>query len=396
MKYKKLKNGGQFIHHQTDTDIVHLAVFIKVGTKDEQHYPAGIAHFTEHMIFKGTQHHHAQDILRKIDEFGGEFNAYTTKSYTAYGVKTLKRFEEEAIQLLLEIIFYSTFPKEEIEKEQKVILEEIKMVEDDPEETLFEQFEAEIFNKTSLKQTILGSKSSLQEMNQQNLLQFHNQYYVSNNCIFSYSGTKSEMIASMIEALPENEIPKHQNEFNYQKIDKVIHKPHLEQAHVVLAHPIVSHHHHLYEAFQVINQIYGGSMNALLFKVLREQNGYCYHTYSSIETYDDGGILYTYFATDKENINACIECINEIIKQLHTTIDETTVEKTKQNMITNLYMNFDNDGQFVNHYGKSMLIYDKIYTLDEIENLIDKVTLEDIQNALNYIDCAYSQMKIMA
>lgn len=382
MEQKILENQLKVVHHNTSMQIVHIAMYIKVGTADETNYPNGIAHFIEHMLFKGTERYPFKLLAESIDAIGGEVNAYTTKTYTCYSIKTLKRFEQKAIDILKEMLFYATFDEEELEKERLVILEEIKMIEDDDEENAFERFETELYKYTPYNTPILGTESSVKAITQDDLKRFYQAFYQPDNMILSYVGNDIEHLseAFQIEGQPTEKQNVHPFHMNPSTLTH--YKAGLEQAHVILAHPAVGYRDVAQPVFEIINNLYGGSMTSLLFRKLREEEGLCYSLYSSVDSYYSGGVLYTYFATDNDNVQKCLSIIDEIHETLVKGIDQEILDKTKQYLITNLHMNLDYDGAILEHMGKSMLLYDKIIDIASIEAQISAVTLEQVNKAL--------------
>lgn len=382
MEQKILENQLKVVHHNTSMQIVHIGMYIKVGTADETDYPNGIAHFIEHMLFKGTERYPFKLLAESIDAIGGEVNAYTTKTYTCYSIKTLKRFEQKAIDILKEMLFYATFDEEELEKERLVILEEIKMIEDDDEENAFERFESILYKDTPYNTPILGTEASVKAITQDDLMRFYQEFYQPVNMILSYVGNDIEYIseAFLIEGKPTALQSVHS--FNMNPCTLTHYKAGLEQAHVILAHPAVGYRNELQPVFEIINNLYGGSMTSMLFRKLREEQGLCYSLYSSVDSYHSGGVLYTYFATDNDNVQKCLAIINEIHATLVKGIDQALLDKTKQYLITNLHMNLDYDGAILEHMGKSMLLYDKIIDIATIESQINAVSLDQVNQAL--------------
>ncbi|UBH16324.1 M16 family metallopeptidase [Macrococcus armenti] len=395
MKHLQLNNGMQFAWHHTNLEVVHIGLYIKAGTIDEYHYPPGIAHFIEHMVFKGTNKFQFQELSEKIDALGGEVNAYTTKTYTCYTIKTLKRFEAEAIELLEEMVFHATFPPDEIEKERQVILEEIKMIEDDDEERAFEQFESELFKGTVFSTPILGTVESVNAITRNMLQSFYYQFYQTNNMILSYVGTNEQQIKKIFQQIDcSHSVTYHDKEFKVNHVNIEHHKESMEQAHVILAHEGIGYRDEQSAVYEIINNFYGGSMTSFLFRKLRESLGLCYALYSSVDAYKEGGVLYTYFATDAKNITLCLEEINKIHNELAQGINIQLLTKTQHYLVTNLYMNLDYDGSIMEHMGKSLMLYNKIYEIEALEQKIMNVTLDEVNNALKLFEKAYASYRI--
>lgn len=386
MEQIQLENNLKLAYHNTNMEIVHIAMFVGVGTLHEQPYPNGIAHFIEHMVFKGTARYPFKALSERIDAIGGEVNAYTTKTYTCYTIKTLKRFENEAISILKEMCYHATFDQTELEKERQVILEEIKMIEDDDEEHAFEQLEQQLFAQSKYKHPILGTSNSVRAITQKDLISFYKKYYTPDNMVLSYVGNDVEHVINAFKNIPSGYKQDSDIIFKLNNCNITQRKEGIEQAHVILAHPAVSYKDVKHPVFEIINSLYGGSMTSMLFRKLREEKGLCYNLYSSVDSYEDGGVLYTYFATDAENVETCMSIIKEIHVTLRKGISQQLLDKTKQYLITNLHMNLDYDGHFLEHMGKSILLYGKIVNIDTIEQQINDVTLDDINNCLKIFE----------
>ncbi|MCE4957235.1 M16 family metallopeptidase [Macrococcoides caseolyticum] len=394
MEHTRLNNHMQIATHQTTMQISHIAVYVKVGTAHEGRYPNGIAHFIEHMLFKGTKKYPFKALSEAIDAIGGEVNAYTTKTYTCYSVKTLARYEHIALELLKEMLFEATFDTNELEKERQVILEEIKMIEDDDEEHAFERFESLLLNE-AYRQPILGTESSVKAISQNDLKLFYHSYYQPDNMILSYVGNNKARVLDYFSNIQGNAVKDVQSDFSFLPNKTIYHKPGLEQAHIILAHPAVGYRDIHHTTFEIINSLYGGSMTSLLFRKLREEHGLCYSLYSSIDSYHNGGILYTYFATDKENVNQCLAIIREIHQELAVGIDEARLQKAKHYLITNLHMNLDHDGAITEHMGKSLLLYQQILSVEAIEAQINAVTIKDVNQALSIFNDSFGMYQLL-
>ncbi|TDM04112.1 M16 family metallopeptidase [Macrococcus carouselicus] len=352
-------------------ETVHIAIYVKVGTKHEGGYPAGIAHFTEHMLFKGTEQFTAQAFSEEIDALGGEVNAYTTKEYTCYAVKTLRRFEIRAVQLLQQMLMHATFPAEEIEREKQVILEEIKMTEDDPEDYIYDMLQEKTLS-ADYHVPILGTRASLQQMTKDALNRFYREFYTADNIIISYAGQNPEVIQQL------QTFPAAQNartaEFTFSPCELTVDRS-LEQAHLLLGYKAVSYHHPLYDACSVFSAYFGESMSSPLFRRLREELGLCYNVYSSLESFADGGLFTIYIGCDQRQIESAKREMLSLIGQPMTA---ESLQRTKDYLITTAYMDNDYEGHIMARDGRSLLYYGRLVTLTEFESRINAVTLAEI------------------
>lgn len=352
-------------------ETVHIAVYIKAGTNHEEGYPAGIAHFVEHMLFKGTKNFTAKAFSEEIDAIGGDVNAYTTKEYTCYSVKTLKRFEHRAVLLLQEMLTEAEFPAEEIEREKQVILEEIKMTEDDPEDYIYDLMQEKTFSDR-YRSPILGYRASLNEMNRDNLIRFYQSHYTKDNIIISYAGQQPEIIQTL--KIFDQPSIKTKPAFSFKPVSLTMDRS-LEQSHFLIGFEAVGYHHPLYDAFSLFSSYFGESMSSPLFRRLREELSLCYNVYSSLESFIDGGLFTIYIGCDEQNVPAAEE---EIIKLLTAPLTHVNLTKAQDYLITSAYMDNDYEGHIMARDGRSLMYYDRLITLEEFESRIRAVTLEEI------------------
>ncbi|TDM11875.1 M16 family metallopeptidase [Macrococcus lamae] len=381
----KLNNGLVVLDKHSAHQTVHIAAFVKVGTKHEGSYPAGTAHFIEHMLFKGTQRFNAEQLAEEMDAIGGEVNAYTTKEYTCYTIKTLQRYEHRAVQLLSEMLNFSTFPEEEVKREQQVILEEIKMTEDDPEELIYEIFQDKVFRGTSFAEPILGTKESVVTIDRHVLKSFYDQYYRADNIIISYSGNDSKSLLETFSGMEQRKtVYGEPLSFHFESFQDVMHYDY-EQAHLIIGYDAVGYHHPLYDAFSLFSSMFGESVSSPLFRRLREELGLCYNVYSSLDSYNEGGVFSIYIACDHSAVDEAVKEINELLKSFKNNVTEKLVAKAKTYLITNAYMNNDYDGHIMMRNGQSFMYYGRVITLEEFEEHIEAVTLTDIQAVLNML-----------
>lgn len=369
-------------NHQT----VHMALFVKTGTKHEGQFPGGTAHFIEHMLFKGTMHSDAKQLAERMDAIGGEVNAYTTKEYTCYTIKTLRRFEDEAMKMLSEMVFHSVFPAEEIERERQVILEEIKMTEDDAEEDIFETLQQVVHQGSAYEMPILGTKESLSQINREILIRFHQLYYQPENMIFSYAGQNAEQHLDVLGKLDNKAVKHHPTapyQFRHTELKKVAKE--MEQAHLLMSYNAVGYHHRLYDVFEILSAMLGESVSSLLFSRIREELGLCYNIYSALDSYSDGGVFSIYVGCDDGNIEAVRTEIEQQLDRFEQQLNEQLLEKTKTFIITNAYMNNDYEGQMMMRKGRSLVYYGEIISLEQFEERIQSVTVDDVKEALHYL-----------
>ncbi|MCE3008680.1 MAG: insulinase family protein, partial [Bacteroidetes bacterium] len=305
-----LPNGLRVLHQQVrDTRVVHLALILDVGSRDEEAHQLGMAHFVEHMLFKGTRSRKPYHILSRIDNVGGDLDAYTTREKTALTITVSREYVDRALDLLHDMAFHSTFPPAEIDKERTVIAEEIDMYDDSPEERIQEQFDALIFPRHELGTPILGTRHSLQAFDRAGLLQYYRTYYRPERAVLSVVGNLG---AERLQRLVERYQHSHEAAPPARK-PRLLPSPAIlpglqelrpiQQAHYLVGGRALSLAHPHYLPWLLLNNYLGGSaMNSRLNLSVRERHGLSYNAYSYYTPYQDAGIWGVYAALDAENL----------------------------------------------------------------------------------------------
>jgi predicted Zn-dependent peptidase len=317
-----LPNGLRIIHTPSPTSVAYCGYAINAGTRDEQPHEAGLAHFVEHMLFKGTTKRRAWHILNRMENVGGDLNAFTNKEETVVYSAFLKQDFARALELLTDIVFHSTFPQHEIDKERGVILEEIECYEDNPAELIFDDFESTIFKHHPLGHNILGSPKHLKKFDTNSAHSFTQRYYhPANAVLFVYGNIPFNRIVMWAERLTSG-IPAGDVNTNrmapptYQSTHVEI-KRHTHQTHVIIgcaAYPATDSRR---TGLYLLNNMLGGpGMNSRLNLALREHSGLVYNVESNLASYTDTGVFSIYFGTDERDANRCIELVNSELNRL--------------------------------------------------------------------------------
>lgn len=395
---QRLNNGTTIIFEEVpNSETVSIGVYVNTGTADEGQYPEGIAHFIEHMLFKGSEHYTRQQLSSEFDKIGGYNNAYTTKMYTCYFCKTLKRFEHKAVDLLIDMVKNPLFIEEEIKREQKVILEEIKMIEDTPEEWLMDKLEHEIYKNQPLGRMILGTPESVSKIDRNTLVDFHKKYYQSNRLIVSVAGAFSESVKnSLIKQLSDNvELPIEQEVqfMNFVEKKETYYKNELEQTHFMRSYEAPSYNDDDYYATNILNTILGETMSSKLFQVLREEHGLCYNVYSDFQSFHNDGLLTIYVATDKENVDASSELITQVLESLlNDGITQNELDDAKSHIITSFLMASESNQNKMTRNARSIMFHNELITNEQFEHEINQIKLEDIKLATKrLLEAPYSE-----
>lgn len=387
-----LPNGLRMVHLPMDSPVSYCGFAVNAGTRDENEDEYGMAHFVEHMIFKGTEKRKAWHILNRMENVGGELNAYTTKEETfVYSVFMEEHFAR-AFELLADIIFHSQFPEQEIEKEVDVILDEINSYEDSPSELIFDEFENQLFKGHALGHNILGDEQSLLRFTPESGLSFTLRFYAPENMIFFSMGRKDfRKIIQMAESAlgdfsfptaPRNRTKPDPIEVSSRQVHKDTH-----QAHVLIGSRAFSMFDEKRVPLFLLNNLLGGpGMNNRLNVSLRERHGLVYNVESSVTSYTDTGLASIYFGTDPKNRKKATALVyKELAKLRDVKLTTAQLAAAKKQVIGQLGVSGDNrEGVFLG-LGKSFLHYNRYDTLPEVFAQIEKITAEQIQEVANEV-----------
>jgi predicted Zn-dependent peptidase len=385
-----LPNGIRLIHKQIKSNIAHCGIFINAGSRDEEESEHGMAHFLEHAIFKGTTHRKAYHILSRLDDVGGDLNAYTTKEETVVHASFLKTYSERSFELLSDLVFHSTFPEKEIEREKDVILDEINSTRDNPGEQIYDDFEDLIFRGHSLGRSILGTPEKIKSYSREDALRFvANNYHTDQIVISSVSSFKPERIVKIIDKyfgnIPENLRQKKRTNIILPSPRLLSEKYNTIQTHCIIGCPAYDYNNSRRLALILLSNLLGGpGMNSRLNLALRERNGLTYSIESSYTPYSDTGIFCVYFALDNEDLDKATSLVMREFKQLRETkLGNIQLHKAKRQLIGQLAISAENNESLMLSIGKSHLLYEHIDTLKEVYTKIETLTASDLQEVAN-------------
>lgn len=388
-----LKNGIRIIHKPTDSKVSYCGFIVNTGTRDENEDEYGIAHFVEHMLFKGTEKRKSHHIVNRMELVGGEINAYTNKEETVIYSVFLEEHFNRAFELISDLFFHSTFPEKEVEKEIEVILDEINSYEDSPSELIFDDFENLIFKDTQLGHNILGYTETLENINGEKGRKFVKNHYQTNNIVFFSLGKTN--FKKVIQASEKylSDLPYTPTEYNrtpptllHSPIKTIIEKD-TTQAHVVIGGRSYSLHESKRKSLYLLNNILGGpGMNSRLNISLREKKGYVYNVDSSITSYSDTGIFTIYFGSDKKNVDKCISLIEKEIKKFREIkLSTFQLAAAKKQLIGQMVISNNNHENLALSLGKSFLHYNHFNSTSELIEKIEKISSTDIRDVANEI-----------
>ncbi len=367
-------------------------MIINTGSRDETVPEHGIAHFIEHMLFKGTKKRKAYHILSRLEDVGGELNAYTTKEETAIHASFLKEDYERAIELISDITFNSVFPEKEIEKEKDVVIEEINSYLDSPSELIFDDFEELIFSDQPIGRNILGTPESVKSFSKKKINDFISNNYNTRQMVFCSVGNISdEKILKLFKThfadiVTENNIERDNKTWLY-KPASVTKKMDTYQNHCIMGNLAYNLKDNRRMGMFLLNNILGGQgLNSRLNLSLREKNGLAYNVESSYNPYVDTGIFSIYFGTDSQYLNKSISIALYELKKLRTSrLGTIQLSKAKNQIKGYLARGYENHESLMLSLGKSLLIFDKIDSIEDLCRKIDAVTASELLDTANDI-----------
>ena len=392
-----LPNGLRIIHLPSVSRVVYCGYQIAAGTRNELSGEEGMAHFCEHMTFKGTEKRNALQIINALEGLGGELNAFTNKEDTTFYAAISKEHFAQAVNVLTDIVFHSLYPQQEIDKEVEVICDEIESYNDSPAELIYDEFENIIFESHPLGHNILGKAEQLRTYTTEDALRFVHRYYRPDNAIFfAYGDIDFKRLCKMLNSLLFNvysleliTLSTDKSSINYKlsTINKEIVTRSLgtHQAHVMLGTRAYDIHHPLRIPLYLLNNILGGpGMNARLNLSLRERNGLVYTVESTMVSYSDTGIWSVYFGCDPHDVKKCLRLVRrELDKMMQKPLSATQLKNAKRQLKGQIAIACDNHEQFALDFGKSFLHYGWEKDITHLYESIDKVTAEDIQKVAN-------------
>jgi predicted Zn-dependent peptidase len=382
------------IHLPSDSPVSYCGFAVNAGTRDELPDESGLAHFVEHMLFKGTKKRKAWHILNRMENVGGELNAYTTKEDTFVYAIFMEEHYARAVELLADLVFHSVFPQQEIEKEREVVIDEINSYRDSPSELIFDEFENRLFSGHALGHNILGDEESLSRFTSASGLSFVKRFYVPANMVFFSMGRidMKRVIHAVEKQAGDIRLPLSEG----NRIAPSPIPPHIErtgkethQAHVLVGKRAYHMHDEKRVPLFLLNNLMGGpGMNSRLNMALREKHGLVYNVDSSVTPYTDTGLAATYFGTDRKNIEKALHLVRkEFVRICEEKLSATQLAAAKKQLTGQMGVSGDNKEGLFLALGKSFLHYDRYDTLEEVFAKIEKVTSADLLEVANEVFC---------
>ena len=389
-----LNNGIRLIHQPINSPVAHCGIIINTGSRDELEHQHGMAHFVEHLIFKGTKKRKAHHILSRMEDVGGELNAFTTKEETCIHTSFSNNYYSRAFEIITDILFESTFPESEIRKEKDVIIDEINSYKDSPVEQLYDDFEELIFKGNPIARNILGTRVALNKYSRQHIVDFFTSNYNTTEMVVSSAGNISfkrivEYFKKYFSDYEKKEVASKRLIFNSSTYSPstIKQKHNTYQVHCILGNLAYSNRDEKRLILHLLNNLLGGpTMNSRLHMVLREKNGLAYNVESNYNTYSDIGIITIYFGTHNENLDKCLALIYKELKKIREfRLGTIQLTRAKRQLIGQIAMAAENNEHQMISNGRNILLLDRIDTLEELSNKINNISASELLEVSNEI-----------
>lgn len=390
-KIQHLSNGIVVLTEQVpELQSFSLGFYVLTGARYERKEESGISHFIEHLLFKGTKTRTAKEISDCIDNEGGNINAYTSRENTVYYVKALSSKLEIAIDVLSDMFLHSTFSEENIEKERNVIIEEIRMYEDSPEDTIHDE-NIQFALRGIQSNSISGTPESLEKIGRKEILEYIKEQYVASNVVIAISGRFDEEVLmkeleKKMSALPKSKFRREfDTSYSFARGKKVIRRE-SQQVHLCVNSRGVESNSKFRYAAAILSYTLGGGMSARLFQKIREEQGLAYSVYSYMASFEECGLFTTYAGTTKEDYPKVLEDIFKeyaAVREQGITAEE--LQRGKNQFASALMFNLENSRGRMSSLANGYLLRGKLEDTDEIIRKINEVSLEDIQEVAKYM-----------
>lgn len=364
---------------------VAIGIWFDTGSRDEPDHLSGISHFLEHMNFKGTKRRSAASIARQIESRGGSLNAFTSKEYTCYFARVIDRQLSRAVDVLTDITQNSVYNPDDINKERAVILEELKNIEDTPDELVFDYFFAQLYNPHSLGRPVIGRRDTLREINRENLVEYSSDHFTGSHVVVAATGnidhnrlvrTIEHRIDSESATKPMRRPPSDRAETNNRQD---IHT-NTQQAHICWGCRAYPYRDPRKYALLVLNTLIGGGMSSRLFQQIRERHGLAYSVFSFLETYVDTGLFGVYAGTEPKHAERVLRMIlTEIKRFVKDPVSLRTLQRTKEQLKGNLILGLESPDTRMHRLAKMEIYNVEWLSLDDVVDRIDAVTEDDVR-----------------
>jgi len=384
-----LKNGVRIISEQLKhLRSVSLAIWVGAGSRNEMKSENGVFHFTEHMIFKGTENRSSFQIAKELDAIGGLSNAFTGKEHTCFHARVLGEHVVDLADILSDIFLHSTFNVDDLERERQVILQEISMVEDAPDDHIHVLFNRLFWADHPIGMSVLGDEKSVSAIERETIVRYINTFYVPERILVAGAGNVDhqslvsyfEPLFSQLEAgnaSPPNDIPRSSASVSLKYRD-------LEQVHICLGGEAPSQLSDKRFACAALNTILGGNMSSRLFQEIRENRGLAYAVYSFLSSYSDAGLLGVYVATDPQNVNPVLMATQNVIKKIcKGEISRSDLAAAVDHLIGGIYLSSESADNRMMRIAKNEFVFNKYVSYEELVSKLKNVTVDEVVEVAN-------------
>lgn len=381
-----LPNGVRLVVEEIP--YVHSAavgVWVRAGSRNEDPSLRGISHFLEHLLFKGTERRTAKQIAQELEAVGGVLNAFTTKEYTCFYAKVLAEHLPLAVDVLADMFFNSLISEKDIEREKRVVLEEIRMYDDSPDELVHDLFARAVWQQHPLGWSVLGSYDTVASLDREKIVSYYRDHYIPANTVVAVAGRVrtaevTELITSAFGlAQKEGQRPLYEPPVPHAVVELTPRDT--EQVQVCLGTPGLAQDSSLIYALQILNNVVGGGLSSRLFQEIREERGLAYSIYSYHSTYVDTGLFTVYAGTGPDTVEEVIRiALLELGKIKREGITSEELRRSKEQIRGNLLLGMENVGNRMSRLGKTELCYGRVITTEEVLENINRVTLEEVKH----------------
>lgn len=382
-----LPNGVRLLTEEIEhVHSVALGVWVGAGSRNENEGYEGISHFIEHMFFKGTENRTARELAESLEAVGGQLNAFTTKEFTCYFARVLDEDVNLAIDVLSDMFFNSRYDLKEIDKEKNVVIEEIKMYQDSPDELIHDLFSQYVWNNHPLGKPILGVADSINSLTRDKIMQYLDTRYTPDQVVIAVAGKiNHDEIVKKLSVFGDFK-RKRFDEVGVEPVGSTFRKAlskDTEQMNLLLGVPGVGQEDKDMYVLHILNNILGGGLSSRLFQEIREQRGLAYSVYSYHSTYVDTGLFAIYAGTSPNKTEEAIKCIiDEMNKLKKESITQDELERTKAQIKGNLYLGLESVSSRMSRLGKTELSFGRVKTAEEAVEQLEKVTVEDVRRVM--------------
>ena len=388
----QLKNGIKLIHKEISSPISHFGILVNAGTRDEDENKMGIAHFVEHTIFKGTRKRSAHQVIRRLEDVGGELNASTSKEETYFHASFLSADYPRAVELLADILFHSTFPEQELEKEKDVVIEEINYYKDTPSELIIDDFESMVYQGHPMGRNILGTRKDVKNFKREDILNFIHRNYARNNIVLASAGNISEKQllklceryfadGQLVEA-PSPRTPFDNYHPQHQRVNK-----HSSQSHIMIGVPAYAITRDERTAFQLLTNLLGGQgMNTRLNMAIRENKGLAYSVEAVYSPFSDTGLFTVYIGCEHDTIEQCINLSYKEFKELcQNKLGTMQLHYAKKQFIGQIAITNEAKLNEMISLGRTALFFDEVESTEESIARLEALSADELLHVANEI-----------